>query len=132
MTIPINPKFAAPRSYWRGIAVGYGNPFTLSLTGNQVHAHAAGAFGVIDTYITLADNFPAWSSNRWTIDYIFTDQYTILNGSSPLVFSGLISILLNPDNAGLYAVMSFVGGDGFRYVDLPPSPTDYWLPSFYP
>lgn len=124
-----NPRFAAPRAYWQCIAIGYGPDAVVSRADNVVHIHEDFVGGFIDTYVTLDPRFIPWSSNRWTLDFIFTDQVSYLNGNpTPLYFTCAIGFGLNPLNGHWCCTLAYPGGTDYYFSELPAAPTSYWLP----
>lgn len=123
-----NPRFAAPRSYWNEIAVFFGPGAVVTLSGNVIHVHENFTGGFIDTWITLDPKFAPWSSDRWTLDHIFIDQVSFLDGGgSPIYAPCVIGFNLNSAAGHFGAAISYVGGSTTYFVELPPAPADYWL-----
>lgn len=128
VTYAKNPRFAAPRSYWRGVLVGYGPGATVTLTGNVIYVIEPIVGGVIESWITLDPRFTPWSSNNWTLDHLFIDQYSRINGGAPLYFAATVDLgLLTPDprfGAGFF----YAGATNTYAVFFDPAPSGYWLP----
>jgi len=128
VTYAKNPRFAAPRSYWRGVLVGYGPSAVVVLEDNVIHVTEPIPGGVIESFITLDPRFVPWSSNNWTLDHLFTDQYTQINGGAPLYFHATIDLgLLSPDPR--FGAGFFFDGATVNYpIFFEPAPSTYWLP----
>lgn len=129
VTYTANPEFAAPRSYWQSIAVGYGAGAIATLADNVIHIHQNFTGGFIDTYITLDPRFAVWSSNRWTLDHIFLEQVSYLNGDpTPFYFHANSGWGRDDSRARWCATMAYDGSTDYYFVDLPAAPSGYWLP----
>lgn len=128
VTYAHNPRFAAPRSYWRGILIGYGSGATVALAGNIIHIHEPIVGGVIDSYIMLAPNFVPWSSNGWTLDHIFIDQYSQINGGDPIYFHAIIDCGLMTPSPKFGAGFTYDGATQTYNIFLADAPPTYWLP----
>jgi len=124
-----NPHFAAPRSYWRAIAVGYGPGASITRSGNVVHVHQNFTGGFIDTYLMLDSRFTPWSSNRWTLDHIFLEQVSYLSGDpTPQYFHANVGYGPEPGSGKWCATMAYDGGTDYYFAYLPDAPSGYWLP----
>lgn len=124
-----NPRFAGPRAYWQQIAIGYGGGASIVRVADQVHVHQNFSGGYIDSFISLDTRFVAWSTTSWTLDHIFVDQVSYLNGlPTPYYFSCNIGYGPNPVTRQWCATLAYSGGTDYYFVDLPPAPTTYWQP----
>jgi hypothetical protein len=124
-----SPQFAAPRSYWRGVLIGYGPAATVTLVDNVIHVHESiGGLDYIDTYITLDPRFVPWSSNNWTLDHVFIDEYSQINGGPHLFFHAILDYGLMTPSPKFGAGFTYDGSTAAYNVWLPPAPTGYWLP----
>lgn len=127
------PRFAAPRSYWRGIR--------FNITGYVVTNVANVYFWtkIIDPNevwtITLDNRFHMWNSNRWTLDFIITTfYYQIFPDPTRHDMPFELSFDYSPNNHSPYLSLRFDSTTfpDFHYFEFPPAPSGYWAPHWLP
>lgn len=122
-------RFAFPRSYIYQLDIaGYGDLVTQVGNIFTIHDTVGGTATV--AIIKIDNRFVPWSSNGWTLDFIVTDFYALINGNPPEV----------PLNFALgYAKSSlnqrpclrfewFTGAPLYQTFPLAGQPLNYWLP----
>jgi hypothetical protein len=122
-------KFAMPRSYVRGIALGISPDWEIYDTGNPIRAKAVlPSFTAFqDTYIE--PRFFDWNSNSYTLDFVFTSCLFYIPGIvAPLEQSNQVEFVRRANETCFYVALYVSGATKIFYIDLPPSPTDYWMP----
>ncbi len=125
----INPRFSFPRSYCRGILIGYGAGAIVNLASNVIHVHQdLGSGNYIDTFVTLLPAFVPWSSNVYTLDYVFQDQVSYVNSGPPFYFHATIDYGLMTPSAKFGCGITFDGATETYNIFLAPAPAGYWLP----
>jgi hypothetical protein len=101
----------------------------VTLVDNVIHVHESiGGLDYIDTYITLDPRFVPWSSNNWTLDHVFIDEYSQINGGPHLFFHAILDYGLMTPSPKFGAGFTYDGSTAAYNVWLPPAPTGYWLP----
>jgi len=133
-TITYSPsgRFAFPRSYVYGIAIGrYGD--TITQVANEFTIHAVPpdpSFAVL----RLDPRFWLWSSNRWTLDHVITDWYVDIGGIPPHV--PLTGTLSWQTNHLLHRAMLrfdwYITDPDYEFFSFYSQPLNYWLPKPLP
>jgi hypothetical protein len=67
------PKFAFPRSYIHTIRYFTDHDYAILSAGLITSGYST--IPEFLAFVFLDDRFPAWSSNRWTLDYIITSAF---------------------------------------------------------
>jgi hypothetical protein len=133
LTFLPQPKYTSPRSYWKGfLLVSSGDLTWTGSSGDYTfREHTYGGYGL---RIHFKPTWWRWSSNSWSIDYLFEDFYGLAPGSTM------------PDYAGAYSVGTGIGlgraspwlavvtpgtSTNYEFI-LPTAPAGYWLPPFPP
>lgn len=124
-----NGRFAAPRSYWRGI--------TFDITGYNITNFDNVYFWhkVTDPneqwLIELDNRFWLWTSNRWTLDNIVTRfELTFLPFGTPVAQPFTLQLTLPSISTRPYLLFQFAGINFADYhnIDFPSPPSGYWSP----
>jgi len=132
-TYVINPKLAAPRSYWEMVDVVVNPGVIVTWTGSAYYYEEFVTGGFEQTWLIPDPRFYAWSSNRWTLDFIFTDQYSQLNGGPGVYHKPMhLGVGYNPANYRWGVIAAWTVGATNHFFDLPGGPPDYWVPPLNP
>jgi hypothetical protein len=87
--------------------------------------------GYVFWSLTFDPRFWAWSSNRWTLDFVLTEAYYTVP-PSPTRIPLPITVSWRMDwNVGLFPVINiaaFGSGGVFQFHQLDHQPAGYWLP----
>jgi hypothetical protein len=122
-----SPKFAIPRQYLGGIEVG--NTWDgISMTGNVITLFGHAPFLYYNIFV-IRTNVVAWSSNRYTLDYVLEDHWSNVP-PSPSHDPFYVTTEYLGAGAGLpgRVLLRLPGYDIQRaFFPLPPSPADYWM-----
>jgi hypothetical protein len=120
-------KYAVPRQYLSGIEIG--NTWTgISMTDNVITLFGTSPFLYYNIFI-IRPNVVTWSSNRYTLDYILEDHYSVVPPSTSHDPFYVRTEYLGPsDGKPPRVLIRLLGYDAQRqYFPLPPSPADYWM-----
>jgi len=126
-----SPKFAFPRSYVPGFFVrhDFGVPV---LTDNILTFTIDGPIPAPHRF-TLYPNFVPWSSNKYTLDFTFTDgEYFYVPSGTWLPVAYIVGWDFLPGFVRSRITLNAFYGGTWSFVDLPSAPPDYWLPPFPP
>lgn len=78
--------------------------------------------------ITLDERFFVWSSNRWTLDHVFTDAIYFYEGGIDIFdLPAYVVWQTAPDYYSPVILVDTTFGANYYIVGLPPGPPDYWL-----
>jgi hypothetical protein len=122
-------KFAAPRSYWRGVVFNI-NPYTITNVDN-VYTWTKTTDPNETWTVTFDSRFWFWNSNRWTLDFMVTDFYLQTTpGGTKFPQPYELRPHTRPSNASQYIEFRFFSLDFgvLHYRDFPAAPSGYWLP----
>lgn len=121
-------KFAFPRSYVRSVGVRSGTALAI-WTDNRMDLTDPSTGVTYWTYV-FKPEFWAWSSNRWTLDWILEESYYIPFVGSPKVPLNVVCIWVY--EVGQFyptiEVNPFPGQPFLNQHVLQGAPPDYWLP----
>ena len=117
-----------PRSYVAGITIAMDDWPAVELSPGHYELTQTG-FPDRHVWFDFKDEFVAWSSNRYTLDWILRCSYfqnTLTLAYVPLAYA--LSVWYPPDIAGLFIFVSVPGfgttrRDNFNIAN---APADYW------
>jgi hypothetical protein len=116
------------RSYISAIALQWQANYTILATGNPFVIRE-NTFGGYQTHIKLKPEFYAWSSNVYTLDWIFEDWYVTAPGGSPIIPGQPVQFGISTQSNGIPCIYGVWTPSSAPYIffSLPPAPPDYWL-----
>lgn len=122
----LNPHFNFPRSYIERVAIRSTLSVDPHFDGDTIEWNAAPGY----TYrVALKSNFKAWSSNVYSMDYIFDEAASSIDCHLFPCFD-LVTIgfthLINDKPPILWIQPFATPGDAF-VLSLPGAPSTYWL-----
>jgi hypothetical protein len=124
----VDQRFSTPRSFMRGVFVGWQPGVTVVHAGNPwiLEEHIFGGYQV---YVRLKDEFYSWNSNCYTLDWFLEDIYAIAPITGTHVSCGVVDVNVEAikDFGGFFLIMSIGGAADFYRQDLPAAPSGYWL-----
>jgi hypothetical protein len=120
-------KFAFPRSYIQGIQIGIGDGWIIEETGNPFLAH----YSIVgfDQFIrvTMDNRFYVWSSNIYTLDFVFTEMVTWFTGSPiPVPFANDVRFCQRDNPLCQDICIDLPGATKVFRVLLPIATSAYW------
>lgn len=121
-------RFGFPRSYVERFVIT--QAFQPVASVGPVFIMRPTPYGGLTWYLTLKDNFWAWSSNNFTLDYIVEDNYLIVDGD-PTHYPVPYKLRYIPPTPAAGAAIAFEYLEhGAPYTDggLPLRDAAYWLP----
>lgn len=123
--IPLNNGYNAPRSYVRGVCVEFDAGRNWTQAGNVISCDYDFASHL---NIVLKSNFYVWSSNSYSIGYVWDDALSenfIYPSVTPVGF--LAFPVMRHVDGFLFASLRIAFAPETPVIfDLPPSPPTYW------
>jgi len=128
VTYPSGPQCNFPRSYTNFFSLSWVSDYYLVTDGNPFVFHTP-SFGGVNVHLKFKDEFYAWSSNIYSLDWILEDYWAEVAPTYAPVNAGTIHFA-----TGVHALTGVWGFNigqpleqKFLYFPLPPAPPDYWL-----
>jgi hypothetical protein len=122
-------RFAVPRGYLKGIAVvWYAGLTTVVTTGNPIFIHSTVAGFTNDTYITIRPEVWEWSTNAYSLDHIFQDEYSLRSDFVGKYRNSYdVRWAFNIEGLCNYVVLYYLGATIPIYTNLPTPTRSYWI-----
>jgi hypothetical protein len=122
------PTFNFPRSYIYELHVFSNNDNPCVFVDNEIIFSSFGSPN-FHMYVKLRDNFMAWNSNVYSLNYIIEWWYYKTSSSSPeFPYGGVVRFeYLAARNKTVLTVQSDVPNT-HHYFDIEQQPSTYWLP----
>jgi len=117
------------RSYVKGFTTNWPAGCVSTYSGGLWTVTLPPGYGGFTKVMRIKPSFAAWSSNKNTFAYIWEDfYYDITPGGyiAPEQFS--LRFKDRPGHLTQYLALDVGYWSDWYYIDLAPSPTDYWLP----
>lgn len=123
------PKFFFNRSYvYQFDIASYGDTVTQTGARFTIHDTLGGTPTV--AIINIDNRFYGWSSNGWSLDFIVTDFFALINGNPPQIpLDFTLSYVISSINKRPALQFEWsTGSPLFVHFPLPSQPLNYWLP----
>lgn len=122
-----NGRFAFPRSYVQGLYVRH-DPGAVTWDGELLTFIVAGTPNAL-VKVYFDARFAAWSSNRWTLDFVVTHG-TYEYPPAPSVFDlpFYVQFMTPPGGKAPHLLIDAMYGSTYSFITLPLQPFYYWLP----
>jgi len=121
-------RFAFPRSYINELCIArYGDTVTQAANIFTIHAVPPDPTVV---KLVMRGNVFVWSSNRVTLDYVFSEAYVLIGGVPPQIpFSFTLRYGNSPLTMRPSLILDwFTGTPDYQAFPLPSASPGYWLP----
>lgn len=121
-------RWTFPRSYVQGLAQNWPAGCVNDNTTHDWILTLPAAYGFNYKRINVAESVYGWNSNFYTIDHIWEDFYVAGPALPPSAPEGIVvHWRYHPTTGKRYLALDVGFWTDWYYLDLPPSPTDYWL-----
>lgn len=124
-------QFNFPRSYVTKLKVFTNHVNSVNYSGGLITwGHIPP--DAVDGQTKLKDNFIAWSSNVYSLDYLVEWWWFRINPDpTKIEWGGECNFKWDATLKTNVIEIATAAADTVYYYDLPPSPPSYWLPSPY-